>query len=312
MLLVPSLAVSAVDSSPAEPPVVSSASAGQFSSRVDMVQVTVAVLHGRHFVHGLPREAFRVFEDDVRRPLTFFAAGQTPLELVVAVDVSSSMRKVIGQVKENTSRFLAALPPGPQLTLLAFNDEPHVLADPSMPLEAQLGAIEPLAPYGMTSLYDVMLDCFDSLGQQVGRRAIVMFSDGEDTASRASCDTVARRAETSDAVLYILGHGEALKSADLKELCERLAEKSGGRAFFPRQAADLREAFDSILDEISSQYLLAYPPTAKAPDGKWHRIRVEVADGRYAVRARRGYRYDAAPSPPGRFPPAAAPPRPRQ
>jgi len=294
MLLVPSLTAVRVDSQLAEPPVVSSVPAGQFSSRVDMVQVTVTVLDNGHFVRGLPREAFRVFEDDVRRPLTFFAADQTPLELVVALDVSSSMRKVIGQVKANTSRFLAALPAGPQMTLIAFNDEARVIADASMPLETQLEAIEPLSPYGMTSLYDVMLACFDSVGRRVGRRAIVMFSDGEDTASHSSCDAVGRRAETSDAVLYILGHGEALKSPDLKELCERLAEKSGGRAFFPRKPDDLVGAFDAILDELSAQYLLAYSPTPHAPDGKWHSIRVEVANGRYDVRARRGYRYDPA------------------
>ena len=75
---------------------------------------------------------------------------------------------------------------------------------------------------------------------------------------------------------------------------------------------DLREAFDSILDELSSQYLLAYSPTARAPDGRWHRIRVEVAGGRYDVRARRGYRYDAAAPQPPSFPSAASSPgRPR-
>ena len=125
-------------------------------------------------------------------------------------------------------------------------------------------------------------------------------------------EEVERHGESSDAVLYILGHGEALKSPDLKELCERLSEKSGGRGFFPRQAGDLREAFDSILDELSSQYLLAYSPTARAPDGRWHRIRVEVAGGRYDVRARRGYRYDAAAPQPPSFPSAASSPgRPR-
>jgi Ca-activated chloride channel family protein len=270
--------------------------AAQFSSRVDLVQVTATVLDGRRFVRGLPREAFRVFEDDVSRPVVHFAATDVPMELFVAVDVSSSMRKVIGQVKENAAHFLAALPAGHQVTLVSFNDEWHVLTEPPMPLEAQLEAIAPLAPFGRTSLYDVMLHSFDSLGQQVGRRAVVLFTDGEDTASQASSETVERRAETSDAVVYVVGHGQALKSPDLKELCERLASKSGGRAFFPHEMDQLREAFDTIVDEMSSQYLIVYEPRSKAPDGKWHRIRVEAADLRYEVRARQGYRYEGSDS----------------
>ena len=265
--------------------------AAQFSARVDLVQVTATVVDGHHFVRGLPREAFRVFEDDVSRPVVYFAATDVPLELLVAVDVSSSMRKVMGQVKENAAHFLTALPAGHQVTLIAFNDEWRVLAEPPMPLESQLEAIAPLVPYGRTSLYDVMLHSFEALGQQVGRRALVVFTDGEDTASQASSEVVERRAEASDAVVYVVGHGQALKSPDLRELCERLASKSGGRAFFPRQVDQLREVFDTIVDEMSSQYLIAYEPRSKAPDGKWHRIRVE-ADPRHDVRARQGYRYE--------------------
>lgn len=260
-----------------------------------MVQVTATVLHGRRFVRGLPREAFRLFEDDVARPLTYFAAENVPLELFVAVDVSSSMRKAIGQVKENARRFLAALPSSHQVTLVSFNDELHVLTHPSMPLAPRLEAITPLVPFGMTSLYDVIVRSFDLLGQQVGRRGVVIFTDGEDTSSHVSNDTVERRAETSDAVVYIMGHGQALKSPTLRELCERLARKSGGRAFFPREINELRRTFDTILEELSSQYLLVYEPRSKKPDGKWHRIRVEAGNGRYEVRARQGYRYDSAP-----------------
>jgi Ca-activated chloride channel family protein len=265
----------------------------QFSARVDMVQVTATVLHGRRFVRGLPREAFRVFEDEVPRPVTYFAAENVPLELVVAVDVSSSMRKAIGQVKENAAHFLAALPSSDQVTLVSFNDELHVLANPSMPLAGRLEAITPLVPFGMTSLYDVIVRSFDYLGRQVGRRGVVMFTDGEDTSSHVSSDTVERRAETSDAVVYVMGHGQALKSPTLRELCERLASKSGGRAFFPREMNGLRRAFDTVLEELCSQYLLVYEPRSNKPDGRWHRIRVEAGNGYYEVRARQGYRYDA-------------------
>jgi len=272
-------------------PVQHAVAAAQFSTRVDMVLVTATVFRGRHLVRGLPREAFRIFEDDVSRPVAYFASENVPLELLVGIDVSSSMRKAIGQVKDNASYFVAALPPSTELTLVSFNDEWHALSEPSTPLSARLEAIAPLAPYGMTSLYDVLVHSFDVLGRQLSRRGIVVFTDGEDTASHTSSDVVEQRSEISDAVVYLIGHGQALGSVDLKELCERLAARSGGRAFFPRAADQMRQAFNTILEELSSQYLLAYEPRAKGPDGKWHRIRVEIADGDYEVRTRQGYRY---------------------
>jgi VWFA-related protein len=114
---------------------------------------------------------------------------------------------------------------------------------------------------------------------------------GEDTASHTTCDAVERRAEASDAVVYMIGHGQALTSVDLTELCERLAIRSGGRAFFPKCPKQMRQAFETILDELSSQYLLAYQPRSQGPDGKFHRIRVEATGGHYDVRTRQGYRY---------------------
>ncbi len=256
-----------------------------------MVQVTATVYDGRRLVRGLPPGAFRLFEDDVERPLAYFAAEDAPLELFVAVDVSSSVRKVIGQVKGNAAHFLMSLPATSEVTLVSFNDGLQVLADPTTPPSLRADAIGPLKPYGMTSLYDVMTHSLDVLGlQQISRRAVVVFTDGEDTASHVTSETVERRAESSDALMYVIGHGEALRSLSLMDLCERLAEKTGGRAFFPDSADDVTQAFDTIVNELSAQYLLAYQPRPKSPDGKWHRIRVEVRNG-YDVRARKGYRF---------------------
>jgi VWFA-related protein len=117
-----------------------------------------------------------------------------------------------------------------------------------------------------------------------------MFTDGEDTASRVSAQAVERRTESSDAVLYMIGQGRAVDSVPLRTLCDRLAERSGGRAFFPRRIEELGEVFEQIAEELSNQYLLTFTPKA-GRDGEYHRIRVEV-EGGYQVRARSGYRLD--------------------
>ena len=257
---------------------------------VDMVHVTVTVFDGSRFVRGLPREAFRVFEDNVRQPVSHFASENSALELAVGVDVSGSMTDSIDAVKENVKRFLSSLRPTDRVTLVAFNENFFVLSRPSADLAARLKAVDRLAPWGMTALHETIIRSFDLLGTQAGRRGLVVFTDGEDTSSRVTRDAVQRRAESSDAVLFMIGQGRAVESPGLKSLCEWLAKRSGGRAFFPREAANLRETFDEIIEELSSQYLVTYAPPSASRDGAWHQIRVEVGDGRYAVRARQGYR----------------------
>ena len=261
---------------------------------VDMVHVTVTVLDGNRFVRGLPREAFRVYEDNVQQPISHFASENIPLELAVGVDVSGSMTDSIDVVKDNVKRFLSALRPADRVTLVAFNENFFVLSRPSADLPARLKAVDRLAPWGMTALHETIVRSFDLLGTQAGRRGLVVFTDGDDTSSRITREMVQRRAESSDAVLFMIGQGRAIDSPGLRDLCESLAKRSGGRAFFPREASNLRETFDEIVEELSSQYLVTYAPPSAARDDAWHEIRVEVGDGRYTVRARQGYRRSPA------------------
>jgi len=256
---------------------------------VEVVYITVSVLDGNRYVRGLTRDSFRVFEDNVEQPIAHFASENIPLELAVGVDVSGSMTDSIDAVKDHVKRFLSALRPSDQVTLIAFNENTVILSRPSASLAARLKAVDRLAPWGMTALHDTIIRSFDMLSSQAGRRGLVIFTDGDDTSSRVTRDAVQRRAESSDAVLFMIGQGRAEESPELKSLCEWLANRSGGRAFFPREAADLRETFDAIIEELSSQYLITYAPPS-ASDGAWHQIRVEAGDGHYTVHARQGYR----------------------
>lgn len=256
---------------------------------VGVVHVTASVLDSNRFVPGLPREAFKVFEDNVPQPIDFFAAETSPLELVIGVDVSGSMGGTIDRVKGNVGDFVSALRPADRVTLVVFNEHFFVLTQPSLDPAGRLKALGGLATWGATSLHEALVRSFDLLGKQGRRRGLVMFTDGDDTSSRIPREAVERRSETSDAVVYLIGQGRAVESRNLRTLCENLAAISGGRAFFPRRVEDLRGTFDAILEEMSNQYLLSYTPPSPARGGAFHRIRVEVAGG-YQVRARRGYR----------------------
>jgi len=257
---------------------------------VDRVQVTAVVTDGRRYVRGLKRSDFRLYENGARVPIEHFSAEEAPLEVAVGVDISESMTGAIGQTKEFVKRFLSQLRETDRVTVLAFNENQFLIARPSVDLAARVAAVDALAPWGATALHDVIVRSFRTLGRQQGRRALVVFTDGEDTASRVSAQAVERRTESSDAVLFMIGQGQAVESEALRSLCERLARSSGGQAFFPRRIEDLGEVFDRIAEELSNQYLMTFAPSARR-DGAYQEVRVEVAGG-HEVRARRGYRLE--------------------
>ena len=116
---------------------------------------------------------------------------------------------------------------------------------------------------------------------------MVLFTDGEDQSSVATLNRVESRMETSDATIYAIGLGRGVRETGLRAILER-------RAFLTARIDRLQEDFGAIVEELSSQYLLAYVPTNSTRDGTWRRIDVDVAGGKYRVRARQGYRAAAA------------------
>ena len=131
------------------------------------------------------------------------------------------------------------------------------------------------------------------LGRQTGRKALVVFTDGEDQGSHATINDVERRLQSSDVTLYMIGHGRGVTMDSLRRTMDRLATPTGGRALFTDSIDELHTAFADLLDELSNQYLLGYASTNSARDDVWRRIKVDV-DGHHDVRARQGYRVAAA------------------
>lgn len=258
---------------------------------VEAVQVTVTVTDDRgRFIKGLTRDQFTVKEDGVVQRIQAFSGENIPLEIVVAVDTSQSMTDAMPVLKTAVRRFLAALRSEDQVTLLAFNDNIFTLAARSMNREAQLRAVDRLAPWGGTALFDVMLTALNTVGKQPGRRALVVFTDGEDQHSVSTLPRVESRMERSDALVYTVGLGRSLRDQELAAVLERLSHMSGGRSFLVDQVDELDAVFADIVEELSNQYLLSYVSSNERRDGAWRRIEVTLANQRYDVRHRQGYR----------------------
>ena len=259
---------------------------------VDVVQITVVVTDNQgRFVTGLKQSDFKVTEDGVPQKLSSFSDGHTPLELVTAIDVSSSVNDALPGMKTAATRFVGALEPADQVTVLGFNDNIFTLAKRSTDQVVRERAIGRLRAWGGTALYDAIVQGIDLLGRQQGRRAIVLFTDGDDQSSHAPMETAIAQVEASDAMIYPVGQGRAVHEKNLQKLLERVATTSGGRAFFSSTPSKLDEVFSEILDDLHHQYLLAYPAPDDKRDGKYHKIKVVAGAGKYRVRARDGYRF---------------------
>jgi Ca-activated chloride channel homolog len=256
---------------------------------VDVVQVTATVLdHNGHYVKGLPRSAFHVFEDDKPQAITHFTSEDVPLELIVGVDISGSMAPAMPKLKSAVKELLNTVPARDQVTLMGFNDTVFSLTRSGTPPADRAKAIDRLAAWGGTALYDVILKSIEMAGRRVGRKAIVVFTDGEDEGSHAVITDVEQRLQSSDATLYMIGQGRGVTLDPLKRIMERLSKPTGGRALFTESIDELHDAFNNLLDELSQQYLLGYPPVHNVRDDTFRRIKVSV-DGGYQVRARNGY-----------------------
>lgn len=258
---------------------------------VHVVQVSVLVRDGNgDFVKGLGPKDFRLLEDGVPQRLTDVADEDTPLEVVMALDISASMTGAIGDVRTSARTFIGALRERDALTILGFNDNIFTVARRETQPDARLRALERLAPWGSTSLYDVISRAVSLLRQQAGRKGLVVFSDGEDESSRLTFDAAERELQSSDAVMYAVGLGRGARMADLTRQLSQLADASGGRAVIAPDTTALGPAFGEVVAELSHQYVLSYAPTNDKRDGTWRALTVEIPGRDVRIRARQGYR----------------------
>jgi len=262
------------------------------AERVDVHAVQVSVLvrdKSGNFVSGLKANDFRLREDHKPQQITAVADEDAPLDVVMALDISGSMSDAIPDLKQASRLFLTALRERDAVTVLGFNDNIFTVARRETNPQARSRALDRLAPWGGTALYDVISRGLGLLGHTVGRKGLVVFSDGDDQSSHGTAENAERDLQASDAPMYAVGLGRGASEENLKRLLSRLAEMSGGRAVHTRHVKELDGAFSEVVNELSHQYVLSYVPTNNVRDNTWRTITVEIPGKDYHVRARQGY-----------------------
>lgn len=262
---------------------------------IDLVTVfaTVTDRHGRP-VTGLGRDDFRVFEDGVAQPIVQFVDERQPVSLGLLVDVSESMRgSRSAEARRALDRFLAELlDETDEVFVMAFNHTPRLVAGWTRNPARLAGRLDAVVPSGGTAIYDALFAAVDHLERRTHpRAALVVISDGADTASDRTLTEVRSAIRRSDAFVYALairGDRERPSTAVRPELLRAITDESGGYTAVIEGAAALGAETARIAEELNHQYLLAYP-APRPPDGRYHGIRLRVEREGLTVRARRGY-----------------------
>ena len=264
------------------------------SVELTVVTATVRDENGK-LVTGLPRDAFEVFEDNAPVSISQFENERVPLGLGLLLDISDSMfGRRIKDAEGAVERFLTSLlDPSDAFFLIAFNHQPRVLFGWQSSAAGVHEALATLRPTGATAIYDAMLAAMPYLENRPRERAaMVLITDGADTASDVTLHDLRPALSRSDAFVYAI----AIDTPEPQPIAQRvnvealneITSQSGGRTEVVRATADLDAATASIAEELNHQYVIGYS-SPHPGDGQYHSIRVRAVNPAYRVRARTGY-----------------------
>jgi Ca-activated chloride channel family protein len=282
----------------------------RFRAGIEIVSLNVTVTDpNNRFVRDLERTEFEVYEDGVRQDVTFFTRSQQPIALALLLDTSASMEDKLELAQEAAVGFARRLRPEDLAEVVDFDSKVDILQTFTNDRNALEEAIRTTQADGSTAIYHAIYISLKELRkvqqaqttEDIRRQAIIVLSDGEDTSSILGYEEVLELAKRSETAIYTIGiRGQDVTPGGFKEaefVLRQLAQETGGRSFFPREASELPKIYEQISDELASQYTLAYTSKNQRRDGAWRRIVVRVARPNTIARTKQGYYAPSATSP---------------
>ena len=281
---------------------------------VDLVNVLFAV-HNKAggLVGNLEKNDFSVFEDGQQQEIKYFTREtDLPLTLGLLVDVSKSQERLIEIEKQAAKSFFShVLRKKDEAFLISFGEDAELLQDYTnsqrlldegldrLQLSVPVGGVHPgpvptISQMRGTILYDaVFLAANDQLHGQVGRKAMILITDGVDQGSRYTKQTAIETAQKADAIIYSIEYLDRSAYGLFQpnnSALRQMSDETGGRVFHVDRKHPLDEVFQEIQDELRSQYSIGYAPTNPKKDGTFRKIEIRTENNKdYKVQARKGY-----------------------
>lgn len=274
--------------------IVVSAQQPTFRAGTQVVSLFTTVFDAENrLVPDLTREDFEVFDNDKPQPLAVFRSENLPITCVVMLDTSGSMTMTISLLKAAAEQFLIRLLPDDKAAVGAFNDKIELNAGFTNNRDKLVTQVKDLDYGNGTRLFDAIGESLDALKGVEGRRVILVFTDGDDTASRVGRGTVLDRARADEVMIYAIGlqseyfDGARTVRSKPDGGLKKLADETGGGYFELKKTADLGPTFSRVAQELHSQYVLGFEP--KQLDGKVHKLTVKMKQTGMTARARKSY-----------------------
>ena len=262
-----------------------------FEVGIEVINLNVSITDARNrYVTDLLETQFAVFEDGVRQELTLFSHENLPISLVLMIDCSASMDEKLKVAQDAAVGFVKTLTAQDLAEVVQFNDRRTVLQDFTPDHGLLEEAIRRTEASGPTALHNALYVSLKELdkqksSRQLRRRAIVLLSDGEDTASLVSDDQVLELARKTEIAIYAIslrpGRSQdrnRLAFSQATHLLTTLSQETGGQVHFPNSLSELDLVYARVAEELRTQYTLGYVSSNKRRDGKWRRIVVRVPE----------------------------------
>jgi VWFA-related protein len=259
---------------------------------------------GGAYVADLTPDDFRVLENGVEQSISRFATERRPLRIGIVLDSSLTMEgRKLQNAKKAALEFLDILESGDEGMVVTFNDEVQILQETTRERRRLAKAIESVEAGGGTALYDAVWRTAKKLAEFDGRRVLVLLSDGRDEASNGfepgslhTLEEALNQALRSEVMLFVIGLGRNLDSEldfhrrqTLRDILNRLASETGGRALITPSSGKLRKAFGDIADDLRHQYSIAYKSSDETKDGRWRRVQILTPGRDLEITCRKGY-----------------------
>ncbi len=268
--------------------------APEFGSAISVtaVELPVSVLdrEGKP-VKNLTKEDFHIYEDKVEQEISHLSLQQdVPVRLGIVIDTSGSMQRTLPVVQRVVMGFLRQLlRPRDRAFIEAFSDRPDLLAPFTADFDTLENALLALYADRSTALYDATIMGLFQFSGVRGRKAMVVLTDGEDTVSKYTYPAVKDYALRAGVTIYAIGINLPATKIKTRYHLKRMAEITGGRAFFLSGKNDLSSIYQQIDEEIRTQYLLAYTSSSTLPAEELREIKVEVDRKGVEVKTISGY-----------------------
>ena len=294
--------LSAVPQAPAAGQAAKAQDDGQFTIRTNVNEVnlifTVTDKHGR-FIQNLQQRDFALLDNQKAPAQVFNFTQQTnlPLRVGIMIDASTSIRQRFQFEQSAAIQFLQQVvrPQSDLAFVMGFDVTPYVTQKFTNDQDLLEAGITKLRPGGGTALFDaVYTACRDQLlkvpnQQGAVRKALIVISDGDDNQSRAYPDDAIKMCQRAETIIYAISTNVSPSRDRGDDVLKKMAEATGGVAFFPKRIEDMSGSFHDIEEELRSQYQLAYRPADFKLDGSFRSIYLVALDPHYMVRAKKGY-----------------------